>query len=207
MPANRARLPDKVMVAPPPRPTARGQTEEEMAPNDMVDPLKSEGRRKEILAEIQKEAEAQRRREEALRRVLADPELSGPKTRLAASANPSAEGEIRLADLKGNRALSDYRDKVRRIIYERWVLMERIRKENPDLFAVFLVRLDAAGRIERYEKEQGSGNGAFDASAQRALNRVQVEGTPLPSPPPELKAEVEGKGFLFYFWARDFTGG
>lgn len=88
-----------------------------------------------------------------------------------------------------------YQAKVRYKILNEWVLpLAYVEVEQPPTARV-LVLIDETGRITSQKWERPSGNPAFDASCQRAVQRA----SPLPIPPERLKWEAFNEGFLIEF--------
>lgn len=88
-----------------------------------------------------------------------------------------------------------YQAKVRHKILNEWVLpLAYVEVEQPPTARV-VVLIDETGKITSQKWESSSGNPAFDASCQRAVQRA----SPLPVPPERLKWEAFNEGFLIEF--------
>ncbi|MDX1386625.1 MAG: cell envelope integrity protein TolA [bacterium] len=95
---------------------------------------------------------------------------------------------------------AQYQSKVRSKIIRNWV-KTHTGGESRRLSARIRVRINASGAVISKTFSKRSGDPAFDASAMRAVERA----SPLPAPPPGVKAEALREGFVVHFRAR-FAG-
>jgi protein TonB len=90
-----------------------------------------------------------------------------------------------------------YQSRVRSKIMRNWVKTHAT-SGTERLSAQIRVRINASGAVISKTFSKRSGDAAFDASAMRAVERA----SPLPSPPPGVKAEALREGFVVHFRAR-----
>lgn len=92
---------------------------------------------------------------------------------------------------------AQYQSRVRSKIMSNWVKTHTT-SGTTRLSAQIRVRINASGAVISKTFSKRSGDAAFDASAMRAVERA----SPLPSPPPGVKAEALREGFVVHFRAR-----
>lgn len=89
----------------------------------------------------------------------------------------------------------EYQAKIRHRIIQEWILpLAYLEGGNPPR-ATIVVYINRQGNITSQEWEYRSGNGAFDSSCARAVQRA----SPLPIPPEKLEWEAYNEGFLVEF--------
>ncbi|MBI4196608.1 MAG: TonB C-terminal domain-containing protein [Deltaproteobacteria bacterium] len=88
-----------------------------------------------------------------------------------------------------------YKMKVTKIIMEEWFPSYKLRDPNLGLICRLIVRINERGEAIETIWDQKSGNGSYDASALRAVQKA----LPLPLPPEKLRWELAQEGILFDF--------
>ncbi len=105
----------------------------------------------------------------------------------------SPHGEITAQD----PGIAQYRGQVRSKIIRQWIRTSSS-AEDKILRARVLVRINASGAVISKSLTKSSGDGAFDNSALRAVERA----SPFPPPPEGVKGEALGEGFIVDFSSR-----
>jgi TonB family protein len=121
----------------------------------------------------------------------------------AAQAKEGDAGQSPYGSLHGSNVDPEwiqYYNTIKRKINSQWVIAKG--DVSGALVAKIVVMIDANGNVMRSRFEAPSGDGSFDESAIRAINKA----APFPTPPAGLRAEVLTEGFLFEFNPSSVTG-
>lgn len=121
----------------------------------------------------------------------------------AAQARQGDSGQSPYGSLHGSNVDPEwiqYYNTIKRKINSQWVIAKG--DVSGTLVAKVVVMIDANGNVMRSRFEAPSGDGSFDESAIRAINKA----APFPTPPEGLRAEVLTEGFLFEFNPSSVTG-
>ncbi len=118
---------------------------------------------------------------------------SGTSGTSGGPAYGSPHGEISAQD----PGIAQYRGQVRSKIIRQWIRTSSS-AEDKVLRARVMVRINASGAVISKSLTKSSGDGAFDNSALRAVERA----SPFPPPPEGVKGEALSEGFIVDFSSR-----
>ncbi|HEY1289480.1 MAG TPA: TonB family protein [Burkholderiales bacterium] len=160
-PEPEVKKPDIVEKAPPPKPKPKPKPEAKAPPKDDLEKLLL---REQAAMEEQKLAEERRQIAEAQRKA----ESEKMARQLAAKAS--------------DKALTDYVNRIRAAVRQRWILPQDLQGNPQCIFRV--VQLPTGEVVEgQLRLLKSSGNGAYDEAVRRAI----LAASPLPPPPPGVQ--------------------
>ncbi len=206
LPKARGRNPDRATRAPSPPPPAPVPEAAMPSPEPFAEPHPSNSETRP--EEPPPKADSRDRRADVLRQLRRSELIKdiqaplGDVDRSATDPNSTLSPEEAFAGL-GTGApmdpdLARYQSQIRRIVLPNWTPLPRIIQDNPDLFTIVEVTLDADGKIEKTRMARPSGNTSYDESCIRA---VQKSGR-LPLPPPKFQ-NLASRGIWIHFPASD----
>jgi TonB family protein len=144
-------------------------------------------KKKDALKKIEEEAKRQKAREEALRRIADKVGDEEPEGDPEGSVYGEADGKVSLIQAY----YGQLHDRIKAFYTVPAIISEAERRR---LVAVVVIYVAQDGAILKHELEQESGNDAFDAALEAALQRA----SPLPAPPVFLRDQLrEGVALRF----------